>query len=588
MGNLHFQRHNKTITELLRKWAIAVFAITVFIWFLFGGKASLPIAKFFFMRQDIFLLSIICVCWFLHFKTQSQFIRFSHSLFIKCARFCSQRKYAAGLFAIFLGVVCYAGHYLLLDGYANSRDEQMAVFDSEVFRQGLLVAPIDQKWRAFAAALNQMFMVTFAGQEAWVSSYLPVNAGFRTLFSFMGDAALTGPFFVALGALALYQITQQLWPDRRELPVLAMIFYAGSGQIIFNGMTAYAMNGHLALNLVWLSLFLMHKKRYDIAALAIGFLATGLHQPLFHPLFAAPILTILVIQKNWSRALFYLAGYAVICAFWLYWPHFISTLGAGQAPGASYSIDYYARLLEMVKELSASSVLLMLLNLLRFAGWQHIFLLPLLGLGILAAFRQRRDPNIILFLALAISFFLPMFIMLIILPDQGYGWGYRYMHGVIGNGILLAVFGWQHIKQATIKYKILLVSTALNFLAIMPVQAYAMNALYAPFADIDRAINTSQADIVLIDTDSFVFAQDLVFNLPDFENKPVRMGAKFLKHRDFDTLCKGNKAVMALGYKQMTQLQNYWQDTGFGKPKMLAEKLNAAKQAGCTVTAFRN
>jgi hypothetical protein len=32
--------------------------------------------------------------------------------------------------------------------------------------------------------------------------------------------------------------------------------------------------------------------------------------------------------------------------------------------------------------------------------------------------------------------------MAVILPSQGEGFGYRYLHGAIGTAILLAVYGW--------------------------------------------------------------------------------------------------------------------------------------------------
>ena len=36
----------------------------------------------------------------------------------------------------------------------------------------------------------------------------------------------------------------------------------------------------------------------------------------------------------------------------------------------------------------------------------------------------------------------------LVLPSQGIGWGYRYLHGFIGNAVLLAVGGWVHLTEA--------------------------------------------------------------------------------------------------------------------------------------------
>ena len=64
-------------------------------------------------------------------------------------------------------------------------------------------------------------------------------------------------------------------------------------------MTAYAMPAHLCFNLLWLRLFLADRRRADLGAIAVGFIATGLHQPLFHPMFVAPFMLMLLLERNW-------------------------------------------------------------------------------------------------------------------------------------------------------------------------------------------------------------------------------------------------------------------------------------------------
>src|SRR3546814_9095813 len=55
-----------------------------------------------------------------------------------------------------------------------------------------------------------------------------------------------------LGALALWGCARRIWPENREAAVVALLLYAGTGQIWLNGMTAYAMPAHLTINLCWL------------------------------------------------------------------------------------------------------------------------------------------------------------------------------------------------------------------------------------------------------------------------------------------------------------------------------------------------
>jgi hypothetical protein len=37
--------------------------------------------------------------------------------------------------------------------------------------------------------------------------------------------------------------------------------------------------------------------------------------------------------------------------------------------------------------------------------------------------------------------------MFILLPYQGHGWGYRYLHGLIGSLSLLAGYGWIALSE---------------------------------------------------------------------------------------------------------------------------------------------
>src|SRR3546814_3143466 len=91
-------------------------------------------------------------------------------------------------------------------------------------------------------------------------------------------------------------------------------------------MTAYAMPAHLTVNLCWLWLVLRRRWWADIVALTLGLFAVGLHQIHYHPLFAAPILFLLLLRKEWGRAAFYALGYLAIGLFWQDWIYGISTL----------------------------------------------------------------------------------------------------------------------------------------------------------------------------------------------------------------------------------------------------------------------
>jgi hypothetical protein len=432
---------------------------------------------------------------------------------------------------------CWAGHYLVMDRHHLSRDEQMAVFDAAVFAGGRLSWPIPEAWRPFVAALNQTFILHTGGGEGWVSAYLPVNAMFRAAVGSVADDALTAPLFVGAGALALWRIGLRLWPDSPRSRAVALVLYAGSAQVLTAGMTAYAMSAHLGLNLLWLALFLRGGRAGHGGALGVGFLATGLHQPIFHPLFALPFLLLLFSEGRWRTLGLHLPGYASICAFWLAWPTLVDARAveiATSGGAAMADAGYVTRLLAVVRPPDPGAVWLMAVNLLRFAAWQHLLLPVLLALGALAMWRAEPVAR-----ALALGLALPVLAMAVLLPYQGHGWGYRYVHGVIGNACLLGAYGWRWLEARGLSFRgPLLWTSAATFLAALPAHAFLAHRMVEPFAAAQRSIANARADVVVVDDEAAPFAADLVINPPDLSDRPTRLRGSALEPEDMAALCR--------------------------------------------------
>ena len=124
----------------------------------------------------------------------------------------------------------------------------------------------------------------------------------------------------AIALTTLFAIARQLWPDRPDAAVVSVILLASSAQFLIAAMTPYAMNAHLCLNLVWLWLFLRDRWWGHLAAVPVAFVASGLHQVAFHPLFAAPFVFSLLLTGRRSLAVYYGGVYASIILFWIfYW-----------------------------------------------------------------------------------------------------------------------------------------------------------------------------------------------------------------------------------------------------------------------------
>jgi hypothetical protein len=458
------------------------------------------------------------------------------------------------LFACFLIAVCRIGYHFVFFDRDLSGDEQMANFDAQIFAHGRFFEALPSFWRPFALALtNDMFILPIGDHEAWVSAYLPINAAMRTAVGMAVDRSFTSPLLVGVGFLALWRVSGRLWPDSPSARTATLLLFAGSSQIIVAGMTAFATTGHLALNLLWLALFLENRRATHIGAVIVGFLATGLHQPLFHPLFVLPFIGLIAAQGRWRLLAFYGISYALISAFWLAWPIWISSHGAGAIPPHSaVDVSFLDRLINVVGAPNLRGLTLMAANLLRFAAWQHLLLLPLLAFGITVTWRG--DP---LARALAIGFLLPIPVMFILLPYQGNAWGYRYLHGVIGNACLLGGYGWRALEAQGLSLRGALRQTSLaTFLVIIPAHAYMARQWAAPFAQVATAITASKAAIVIVADDTTSFGIDLLTNRPDLSNRPIRLAASQLVPSDMRALC-GFGSVSFYGPAQMRRIDEF-------------------------------
>lgn len=498
------------------------------------------------------------------------------------------RKQVMGL-ALAIGIIGYAGHYWLLSGYDLSRDEQMASFDTFIYSAGHLAWPLPATWQATPGPLNMLFMLPADHPEAWVSGYLPGNAMLRALFSRLGDAALTGAVLNTLSVLLVWGCSRRLWPTEtprdREAQVVAVLLLVLSGQMLMAGMTAFAMTAHLWCNLLWLWLFLRDRRSSDLAALAVGFVGTGLHQPLFHPLFVAPFMVMLLFDKRWGRLALFAGGYAAISLFWLAWPLLTHALiNAPHAVTSTEGTDYWTRLTEVLAQ-NHHNVAIMAANLLHFVTWQHLLLIPLLLAGSAAARRDRMAA------ALAAGFVLPIIVMTAILPFQGHGFGYRYLHGVLGNAALLGGYGWRRLVPWHARLRPLFIRGSMaTLLVLIPIQAWKTHGLYATYARINARIGATKADYIMIGEHDVPLAADLVLNRPDLSNRPIRLYAGEIDDGDVlaQHICHPG-VVMALPTDAFYHQVMHW----YGWLPMhraderLSEDTATYKDGGCKIVQLR-
>lgn len=461
----------------------------------------------------------------------------------------SKRKVFAGALAV--AVLLWAGTYLLFDNYPLTRDEHMVVFDMQVFRSGRLAAPVPPEWRMYVKALIPQFLLPLPGNAAWVSSYMPTNAMLRTAFGAVLDPALMNPLLGAAGAVALFDIAERIFPEHRSAQAVALLLYATSAQLLATAMMSYAMTAHLALNLIWLMLYLRGTRASHAAAMGVGFVAIGLHQVVFHPLFALPFIDHLRRQGQWRTALVYAGSYALFGLFWISYPHLVAwsaglNSGTGAAAGSGGFIA--ERVLPLLIRHEPKTIQLMVVNLLRFVAWENLALLPLMALGFGAV---RRDEGIARPLAYGVV--LTFLAMAFLLPYQGHGWGYRYLHGLIGNCALLAAYGWRDFSDRQEVRSYLGVATLVTIFGTLPFLLWQTHAFAHPYARVNRMIDGIDADMAVIETSGPEFRIDEVRNRPDLTNRPLRLASTELTPDDMRLLC-GRGTIAFLSAAQMQGL----------------------------------
>lgn len=516
--------------------AVLAILLVMFVGALLSRNLTLgTLSWYYFGAQDVWLVpAIAVVIWFLPILHQSpQKLRSSRIAVVD-----NPALVVAVAALIFL--VGWAGHHIVLMGYDLSRDEQMANFDARIFAHGRFYWPLPESWQGQTRALNTMFMWQASEPTGWVSAYLPVNAMARAAVGMVADPAITSGLFTAAGFVALWRIALKLWPDDQMARIASLALYLGSAQVLVNSMTAYAMAGYLALNLIWLMFYLRGRPVADLTALLVGFAASGLHQVIFHPLFAGPFVLLLALQGKWRRFALYALGYSVIAAFWFAWPQWMSGMvSSGQADPAT--VDTVDRAIGLLTSIEPSAIGFTALNLLRFVAWQHLAFIPLIAAGAVLAWRGDAIARTLLLTIVA-----TFAAIALLLAYQGHGWGYRYAHGVIGSACLLGGYGVCELRRHGLSTgRFVAWTTAASLALVFPLHLWMAHRMIAPFARIDDAIAASDADFALVDDRSAPFAADLAINPPDLGDRPIRLLASQVRPgAGWDRLCRGRNVAI--------------------------------------------
>ncbi len=443
---------------------------------------------------------------------------------------------------IFVG----AGTYLIHHAYGLVSDEVMGELQADIFLSGRLLADFPEQWVEYRRALFSSFLMYDSEHQLMGSSYRPGYAAIRALFDLASLGHLANAAMTALSIYLVASIARKLWPDRGDAAVLAAVLLATCPQVLFTGMTGFAWSAHLCLNLLWLRLFLRDDRLGHGLAALVGFAAIGLHQINPHPFFVLPFMLSLLFARRWPLAFFYASSYSLALAIWIFWPDIAIYLSADDAAmampidqpgGTAAGVGYLAGALNLIGFNQVLGLPYMATNLLRLVAWQNLAILPLI---FVALRRWSGAPQIVRLLAWSCA--LSMIPYLLIMPNQMYGWGYRYAHGLLGNLALIAAFGWisisAHGDQVRARAKQIVVGfTALVVIVGLPLRSVQVERFVGPYAEANRYLHELPGDLVLIDASRIWIWPGVIRNDPFFADRPLVLAMQQLTNDQVRRLC---------------------------------------------------
>jgi len=493
------------------------------------------ISSYFVLFQDLSAAVIVAIAMLI-FRTQAGragLAALSQAPLIKRTVNLSP-KLSVTIIAIGVFTIGTAGTWAVFQNFPLAMDEFWARADGEIFATGAPMSQIPEIWRPYATALMPIFTRLLPDPGLWASTYLPVNA---LLQQFMGVFA--SPLMASLSVILCALTARQLMPEAQQAPLLAALLLASSSQVLITAMTPYAMTAHLFFNLLWLWLFLRRSIPSQLAAAIVALLAMGLHQATYFPLFALPFLFEAFLRGQWRTALAHLL---LIATGFLIWSNYdviaYAIMDAAPSESASNGSSWlFGAFIARILRFDLMSIILMGQNLLRFNLWQNPVIVPLLLLIAIPIIRTGGTVR-----ALLAGIVFTTIFMMVVIPFQGHGWGYRYLHGLLGSASLLAVYAYYKLRpdssEAKLRWRGLFAAMfALSLLVLLPLHALQARWQTAPYAAAHAELLGWETEIIVIDAPAHAYTIDLVRNSPLLGNTPKRLAFSKLAPGQLTALC---------------------------------------------------
>jgi len=505
-------------------------------------SASERVALYLFTRQDTLWLGLGCVTIMVLLTTVGR-RNFGISAWFLCLP-SLPRLVAVMTLATLL--VTATGVHVVYHDYALSLDEFLARFQAQTWLGGHVLAPLKAEWADMAPALQPTFMRYDLAHGIWGPAYRPMAAALIALFELVHLGKYSNAILAAGCLPVLAALARRLWPAEGQAPALAVFLLASAPQFLITASTPYAMTAHLFFSLLWLWFFLRGGVGGHIGAALTGLVAVGLHQINVHPFFVLPFLLSLLSDRRLRLAAAYALWYAAVLVFWVLWRDIVTIIIAtNEVTSAAEGQAFLKQITFLLERHSTSDLAYWLANLFRFFAWQNLILSPLLFVALM---HWRQAPRPVRLLAWGIA--LSLLPYLLLMPSQGHGWGYRYLHPHLGSFALIAVYGWLQLKASLEAEalerarRLLFMLAAVSVLIGLPLRAVQVERFVAPFATSSAYIAALPNDVVLVDGLDTWFGIDLVRNDPFLERGPKVLEANRLTDAALDRLCRRRVALV--------------------------------------------
>jgi hypothetical protein len=290
-------------------------------------------------------------------------------------------------------------------------------------------------------------------------------------------------------------------------------------------MTGYSMPAHLLFNLIWVYCYTSKQNRMGLLLPIVGVIALGIHQPFVHGLFVAPFLIRLLRERPWKFSLYLGLVYLVGCLFWLSYWKFVT-------PHPSLDLSNHATIFSLPG--IVQFFIIQPTNLFLILSWQSLAI-TILTFYAIRKWRKLDSLQHDLLWGFALTFGFYFFIAF----DQGHGWGYRYIYGVLGNLLLLAVAGWYELREAIGTEKavnFLIATLAVALFIQFPIRCVQAEAFVRPFASAMRYLESRPEPFILIDDQEIWYSADFIRNDPFLRNRPKFFSSRKLSGDQLEQL----------------------------------------------------